>query len=652
MNQGLFLNRCPSSNPLLLNAKSMVSKGKYGPAYFFVGIFLLISFLLRLALYIRMFDMADSSLFQLLAVFMTGLFYDFGTALYFVLPLVMYLALEPRVFARTSLRRYVLAMMFSSWVFLLLFSSVSEWIFWDEFGVRFNFIAVDYLVYTQEVVGNIMESYPVAFIMAAIFAISLMMVVLSVRSGVLSLQVAESTPRQRMAALFIFLVLPVLFTAFIDRASLRSSDNEYNNELAMNGIFSFFSAYRNNVLEYGRFYRLIPEAEAYSRVKFHMSEDNVHFNPDHPLAMDHHVDAVNSERRLNIVVVMVESLSAEFLGFHDNHLGLTPNLDSIAADGLVFDNFYATGTRTVRGIEAVMLSTPPVPGQSVVRRPFVHDYHSVVPVLTSHGYDLSFIYGGHAYFDNMGEFFRRLGFSVIDKSTMDDDEIHFSNIWGVADEDTFDAALNDAGRAYRSGSPFFQFVLTTSNHRPFTYPEGRIDIPSHTGRYGAVKYTDYAIGRFIEMASKEPWFAETVFVIVADHCAGSAGKTKLPANEFHIPLIIYSPDNVNPDRVGTLSGQIDVMPTVFGLLGFNYDADFYGRNILEISPGQGSAFIANYEHLGYLRNDLVYILSPMGEASSYMLGQDKVVPLEGTDSILEEAIAYYETASRRFELTP
>src|SRR6185503_2323097 len=163
---------------------------------------------------------------------------------------------------------------------------------------------------------------------------------------------------------------------------------------------------------------------------------------------------------------------------------------------------------------------------------------------------------------------------------------------------------------------FFHFLMTTSNHRPFTYPSGHIDIPSKSGRKGAVKYTDYAIGKLIEEARKRPWFKDTIFVIVADHCASSLGKAELPVKGYEIPLLIYSPGHIAPARVDKLCSQIDYPPTLLGLLNWNYESRFLGRDIMQMQPQEERAFISNYQKLGMLtRNDLVILRpkSPPGQ---------------------------------------
>ena len=165
------------------------------------------------------------------------------------------------------------------------------------------------------------------------------------------------------------------------------------------------------------------------------------------------------------------------------------------------------------------------------------------------GYSALFIYGGYGLFDNMNDYFRANYYGIVDRSDFDDSTIVSANIWGVADESLFANSIAVFDKASASGKPFFAHIMTTSNHQPFTYPDGRIDIKSPGERDGGVKYTDYAIGKFIEDSRKKPWFDDTLFVITADHCAAVAGQTRLPVADYRIPLILYAPALVKPQVI-------------------------------------------------------------------------------------------------------
>ncbi len=368
-----------------------------------------------------------------------------------------------------------------------------------------------------------------------------------------------------------------------------------------------------------------------------------------PLAVERDVVGHGLEKRLNVVLISVESLSAEFLTPFGNRHGITPNLDRLATAGMLFTHVYATGTRTVRGLEALTLSIPPTPGNSIVKRPNNDRLYTLGEIFAEHGYEPLYLYGGYGYFDNMNAFFGGNGYTVIDRTAIPKEAIHMENIWGVADEDLFTLAIDQLDQRQAAGKPFFAHIMTTSNHRPFTYPAGRIDIPSGSGREGAVKYTDWAIGDFIERAGAKPWFADTVFVIVADHTASGRGKTDLPVEQFLIPLIIYAPGHIAPARIDTLASQIDVAPTLLALLNFTYRSRFFGQDIIAEGPRHQRAFLANYQTVGYLEDGVLVELRPQQRWRLVDPVSGKELPAdEKGKQLLDEAISYYQAASEAY----
>src|SRR6185436_2097905 len=224
-------------------------------------------------------------------------------------------------------------------------------------------------------------------------------------------------------------------------------------------------------------------------------------------------------------------------------------------------------------------------------------------VFEDRGFDTAFVYGGYGYFDNLNYFFSHNDYRAVDRTALAKEDIHYENIWGVADEDLFTLAMREMDDSTRRGPgrPFFMHVMTTSNHRPYTYPPGRIDIPSGTGRSGAVKYTDYAIGEFLRKARDHAWFDDTVFVITADHGASARGTTQIPLAKYRIPLFIYSPAHVAPGRFERLMSQIDIAPTVLGLLNMGYSSKFYGHDVFKVAPEADRALLGNYQTLGYMK---------------------------------------------------
>jgi len=620
----------------------------------FFAVFTGVSFLTRVALLVKAApDVTWAP--SLVAAFAWGVLFDLGAAAFASLPLVLLLTFLP---ASWFARRWqqALAHVFGFGVnYLLLFSLVSEWTFWDEFGVRFNFIAVDYLVYTTEVIGNIRESYNLPLILGWVFAGAAMLSLVIWGSGLPSRWFAapEESFKQRLKAGALWLLVPLLFGAGLDDDFMPGFRNNFNRELGKNGLWSLFSAFKDNELAYEQFYSTLPLDEAFATVRREIARDlSVTLEPG-PRDTLHRVRHEGPELRPNVIQITVESMSADFLSIFNRASNLTPNLAEVAALSLVFDNFYATGTRTDRGMEALTLAVPPTPGRSLVKRPRNEDMFTLGSVFRAKGYDTAFIYGGFGYFDNMNYFFGHNGYRVIDRTGVPKEDITFANVWGVCDEDLFRWTLREADASAASGKPFHYFVMTTSNHRPYTFPEGRIDLPSKTsGRAGAVKYTDYAIGKFIRDAATKPWFKNTVFVIVADHCASSAGQTALRCKNYHIPLIIYAPGGqVAPGHVRTLASQVDYAPTLLGLLNWSYPSRFFGRDVRATDPKAARILVGTYQKLGLLRDDDFLVLTPVRRQNQYLYSYSNYTlteePLE--PALQAEAVSYYQAASYLFQ---
>ena len=292
---------------------------------------------------------------------------------------------------------------------------------------------------------------------------------------------------------------------------------------------------------------------------------------------------------------------------------------------------------------------PPTPGRSIVKRPHNENMFTLGSVFRGKGYDTAFIYGGFGYFDNMNYFFGNNGYRVIDRTGVAKEDVTFANVWGACDEDLFRWTMREADASAQSGKPFHYFVMTTSNHRPYTFPDGRIDLPSKiSGRAGAVKYTDYAVGKFIRDAESKPWFKNTVFVIVADHCAESAGKTELPVQNYHIPLMIYSPGGlIKPGHIKTLTSQMDYAPTLLGLLNWSYPSRFFGHDVRKVEQRDAHVLLGNYQKLGHIENGEFVILKPQRAASVYRydFASGVMTPMPPDEHYIEEAISFYEAAS-------
>ncbi len=587
-------------------------------------------------------------------IFAKGLWFDLTVTVFLLAPLMIYEAVLPNRWRNSRWHGVLRLIWLWVTVSLLLFAAVAELTFWLEFSTRFNFIAVDYLIYTQEVIGNIRESYPVGMIVSAIAALAGITVLLLRRT----VQRADSRPvdrAQRAALVLAALLLPALFLRLANVDQMTFADNAYATELSGNGLFSLAAAMRRNELDYERFYRIIPHEVANATLqKLDVRRVPLGVLPEPAALLPQTASALAaplSRRPRNLVLISVESLSASFVGAYGATNGVTPNLDALAREGMKFEQVFATGTRTVRGLEALSLGTPPVPGQAIVRRPGNAHLSTLGQLLQDQGVSSYFFYGGYGYFDNMNAYFSANDYKVIDRTDFPKASVQFENIWGVADEFMFDNVLTTFDASSATDKPFFAHIMTTTNHRPYTYPDGRIDIPSPGGREGGVKYTDYAIGKFIREAKTKPWFKDTLFVIVADHCASVAGKSKLPVKNYHIPLIFYAPGMLAPSTYKPVVSQIDIAPTLLDILGKSGVDQFFGRSIFAAGQPQERAFISNYQELGYMKNGVLTVLLPKQQVESYRVDPQTwaTTPAEIDPALLQEAIAYYQTASAAFK---
>jgi phosphoglycerol transferase MdoB-like AlkP superfamily enzyme len=678
---------------------------RFRPLWWLAITYLAISFVTRVTLLVMSGREVSHSLSNLLYAFGVGLGYDLIAFIYLAWPMVLFLWLVPARRARVSgagqWLLYLLGMallyalclgavfllwhvrLHESWPLIVLFLfflpmpalaysarsgqwamyvlglallyglffvAACELVFWNEFSVRFNFIAVDYLVYTTEVIGNIRESYPIFSWLALLVLLTLVVFVLTRRG----LRTRDDGSRfwQRGKVALLWLVLTVVSVYAVNGGMKDRTGNNYVNELAGNGIYSFFAAFRSSHLDYAKFYRTLPDGEAYKLVRDSLQAPDATFISDDPKDLTRAISHPGAEKHLNVVLISVESLSGDYLGTFGNKENITPYLDSLVGQSVFFDNLYANGTRTVRGLEALSLSVPPTPGDSLIREHHNENLFSLASIFNNRGYQSDFVYGGYGYFDNMNYFFSHNGYRTVDRSDIAKDAvIHSQNVWGVSDEDLYTLALKQMDEIHADGKPFFLHIMTTSNHRPYTYPAGRVKqiAPS---RPGSVAYTDWSIRDFIQRARSKPYFDDTVFVITADHCASSAGKTSLPINHYHIPLWIYAPKYFPPQRVHRLMGQLDIPPTLLGMLNFSYRTRFFGQDVFQLPIDRDHAFPGTYEKLGYLRNDVLTVLEPQRKLEQFKpdYATGDATPVKPQDpSLIDQTIAYYQVASELFK---
>jgi phosphoglycerol transferase MdoB-like AlkP superfamily enzyme len=605
------------------------------------AIFLALQFVVRATLALRTgSDFVDAPL-DVIRPFFLGFWFDLIVLAGAAVPIVIYWLVLPKNWRGGRFDVVASFAAFALMVFIIGFTAIAEHLFWGEFGARFNFIAVDYLIYTQEVIGNVRESYPIVTLFIALIA------AVSILTWTLRRYIRPArdglTIHVRAPVAAILLACSTVLIAVTDLSWTEWSTDALANELSANGYYTLLHAARHNEINFARFYYNDREEAVAKRMREIIGLGTAQISNSDAHDITHDVIYSKPPLLKNVVIVTMESMGAEFMGAFGSEDHLTPNLDHIADGGLLFTHLLATGTRTVRGLEAITLSLPPTPGQSILRRPHNDNLFSLGAVLRDRGYDTAFIYGGFGMFDDMNSFFAGNGYRIVDRTSMNNSEIHFTNIWGVCDEDLFARVVHEADAVHARGQPFLFQIMTTSNHRPYTFPKGRIDIPPGTGRPGAVKYADYAVGKLMEEASKTAWFKDTLFVFVADHTAGAAGKMELDPAHYHIPTIFYAPAFVQAGKIDQLASQMDIAPSILGLLNISYRSRFLGHDQINNPHPEGRAFISNYQKVAMLRNGEMVVLGPRRDITFYRGGRaEAAVDRE----LLRDTVTYYQFASR------
>ncbi|MEK7246643.1 MAG: LTA synthase family protein [Pseudomonadota bacterium] len=589
---------------------------------------------------------------QVLAALVIGVANDLLMGVALFAPFVFGFFLFPSLWRRRALAVVVHALLIM-WLGVFVFTEVSEIFFWNEFNSRFNSIAVNYLIFPREVIGNIRESFNLMYYLppVGLAALALYLFLRRPLMRMLEMPIAPRPRKQIMGGAVAAFVLAV-GGLYVFPEDLF--DSRLTNEAAKSGLHSLFRAALTNDQRYDGFYLGMDDAEALALVRAMVAQDNTTFLPSpRKMSLLRRVDNGAVPKKLNIVLVFEESFGSVYVDGLDGPAqeSISPNLLRLAQDGLLFTNIYATGNRTVRGLEALLTSFPPIPGVSTTRRPGSEGMNSLPFLFTSLGYQTAFLYGGRAIFDNMGRYWSKIGFDqVLEQS--DIAEVGFSTIWGVADEYLFTEALKRLDAMTGAGKPVFLSLLTVSNHRPYTYPEGRIGKdPKAKRRENAATYADWAFGDFVDRARAHAWFKDTVFIFVGDHGPRVYGAAQVPVPSYRVPLLYYAPAHIAPGRDATLGSSMDMAPTLLGLLGISYDSPFFGVDLRRVPVDGGRVAMEHNFSMALGDGRRVAMLLPGGGARGYEMtpGPAELVPRPAPDpDLLRRSIALYQTAHRMF----
>ncbi len=526
---------------------------------------------------------------------------------------------------------------------LVFFLELCTFPFMEEYSVRPNRLFVEYLLYPGELINLMLRGH-----LAAVIAVILMMAVFvflfsrSIRG--ISIRKAPSVP----AAVPVFILIAGL-TFIAARSSFEHrpfnlakasfSTNQIVNTLVANSGYSLITSIKGLFSEKSYTYKSMPVAEQISLIKDDTGFDYSPATPKHPTL--NRLTAINRDRKLNIVIILEESLGAQFVGRLSGG-NLTPALDRIYSEGWGFTRLYATGVRSVRGIEAVTSGyTPTINTATVKREKTQKNFFNLGGLLREQGYHTSFIYGGESHFDNMRSFFLGNGYSeIIDITSYENPD--FVASWGVSDEDLFNKAVAHFDDMYQNGRMFYSLVFTSSNHDPFEIPDKFAKGAPRT-RDNAIRYADYALGRFYDTVKTKPYFKDTVFLVIADHDARAGGSDLVPARHFHIPGVIFG-GGISKRTENHVVSQIDMPKTLLSLAGISAVVPTVGYDLSNLPDDfKGRALLQFYQNFALLRDDgsLMMVLPDEKFASGHYDFTDYSIKNAPDDPELEKlALAY------------
>lgn len=565
------------------------------------------------------------------------------------LPLLLHLALPP-----SAPRRQLAAVLLTGAGSLIVFMEMATPGFMTEFDNRPDRLFFEYLDHPREVFSMMWQDHRAVLVGLPVLFLALVWAQWRFWRGWLAGEVPWSWRRRAAVAPVVVLGLFVGARGIdhrpINLSEAAFSSNRLANELVPSSTYTLlYAAYaRRHETDVARMYGKMPWAEVLARVRQRMRVPAVQFtDPEIPTLRRSQV-APRPGPPLNVVILLQESLGAGFVGTLGG-LPLTPNFDRLYEQGWAFTRLYATGTRTARGMEAVVTGFPPTPAPAVLKLPRAQGgFFTLAQLLRRQGYATDFIYGGVANFDNMRGFFLANGFDrVIEQKDFVDPV--FLGSWGVSDEDWV-AKAHETFLAH-GDRPFLGVMLSTSNHDPFEFPEGRIEPyeqPLFT-RHNAIKYADHALGRFFELARAAPYFERTLFVVAADHDARVFGAELVPVGHFRIPGVILGP-GVPVQRDPRVTSQLDLAPTLLHLLGLSVEHPMIGRDLLALPAGEPGLALMQYDNQhGFRIGDRLVVHSEGGAASHFTVGPDETLtPAPPDPELARDALAHVLWAAETY----
>ncbi|WP_316347803.1 LTA synthase family protein [Desulfuromonas acetoxidans] len=540
----------------------------------------------------------------LLNSFVVGLRFDLATATYLLAPLFLLL-----VFSHRS--RRMLSWLMPLLLAILIIGGIAELNFYREFESRYNSLVFEYLSHPFTVGGMVWDGYPVvrhllvaALVFGTLWPIHRRILRSLRQTPAPPLAIRDRLGRTMGNTLFIVLMVFAMRGGF-QHEPLRwgdafFSEQPFANHLALNGMFTLGRTAWDQIYSTQESWTTaMKDEEALKATRqLVLTQRDTLQQPDiFPLLRQSQNPAPLqpiSDRPPNVVVILMESFAGRMVGALGQAAPITPDFDQLAKQGVLFTRAFSNGTHTHQGVYASMASWPNLPGYEYLMKMMeANQAMSCLPeLLKRRGYQTLFLYNGEFSWDNKEGFFRQHG---MEEFIGRDDYVNpyfVDPVWGVSDIDVFRRANAEFRERAKKG-PFCATILTLSNHSPFNLPDPlpftAVDAPAgQEGRYNAMRFSDWSLGEFFRLARQEAYFDNTLFVITGDHGFASAPMvTSMNLSRFHVPLLFYAPAMLAPQTRTTVASQVDIVPSILGLLSENTRHQSWGRNLFALPEGDG-----------------------------------------------------------------
>ena len=568
---------------------------------------------LRLALLVYNREMIlDTPAATFLEAFVNGLRFDLRLVVYLCIPLVLAL-FSARAMAARGFFRLWLTIASS----IAMFLGLMEMDFYREFHQRLNGLVFQYVKEDPKTVMSMLwYGFPVVRYLLA-WVIGTVILTLAFKGAdratrprgpfsggsVSSRQVA---PWYTRLAVFVVCLLICVVAA---RGTLRqgppmrwgdvyTTDSNFANQLGLNATLSLIEAAKSRMGEDrdNIWKATLPQDQAQKIVRdmLLMPDDKLVDADIAAVRRDYMPPADKTLPIKNVVVILMESMAGHSVGALGAPGNITPYLDKLSKEGLLFDRFFSNGTHTHQGMFATMACFPNLPGfEYLMQTPEgSHKLSGLPQVLSARDYDDVYVYNGDFAWDNQSGFFSNQGMTNFVGRNDFVNPVFSDPTWGVSDQDMFDRGLQEL-KARENGKPFYALLQTLSNHTPYALPtplpvERVTDRGSLNEHLTAMRYSDWALGQFFEKARKEKYFNETLFVIVGDHGFGNERQiTEMDLGRFNVPMLMIAPGIQQKfgTRDHTVGTQIDIVPTIMGRLCGEVRHQCWGRDLLNLPQG-------------------------------------------------------------------